>query len=98
MPGKACPAKSLWNYLLYGKSIFVAVYSACNGVCYKAVQKAIALSFPNTNAAPTVMIEAPLAKALRPLCTCTLAFSPYAEDLGAAAQCTFFENFFLQLC
>ena len=74
------------------------LYADVNSFGYKAVQKAIALSFPNTNAAPAVMVEAPLAKALRPLCACTLAFSPYAEDLGAAAQCTFFENFFLQLC
>jgi len=74
------------------------LYADTSSFGYKAVQKAIALSFPNTNAAPVAMIEAPLAKALRPLCACTLAFSPYAEDLGATAQCTFFENFFLQLC
>jgi len=74
------------------------IYADVTSFGYKVVQKAVALSFPNTNAAPVVMIDAPLAKALRPLCACTLAFSPYGEDFGGNTQCTFFENFFLQLC
>ncbi len=75
-----------------------SVFADVHGVWFRAVQKAVALSFPNTNAAPVVLIDAPLAQLLQPLCDCTLAFSADADDgLGAETQRIFFENFFQQL-
>lgn len=74
------------------------VLSDENGFGYRAVQKAVALSFDRTNAAPVVLYHAPAARALSTLCSETIAFSPCGEGLAPDAQRIFFENFFLQLC